>query len=150
MAKKKLDLSSMYPDAQDRHKIDTRQAQDKSSKYAVYRQEEQNIETIKRINMAFNDDVYAHIQSNSEKLNITVSSYINAIIKQSDPEKIKEYYTQQEIKISKYYVPRRKGKKSQRITVKFDPEIYRMVLLGAEQYNQTLTQYVNLVFQAMQ
>lgn len=95
--------------------------------------------------MAFSNSVYTQIQSESNRLGVSTSYYINTMIRQSDPEKIQTYYEQQPVKASKDCIPRKKGNKLQRITVKIEPDVYRMISAGAEEYNQTLTQYVNLV-----
>lgn len=164
MAKKKLDLSGMYTDTsniQDRCKINIRQIQDKNyeahGKYEAYRRAEENLEKrveekvtsveSKKINMAFTDKVYNIIKAESEKLGITAAYYINAAIRQADPDKVQAFYNQLLIKPSKDCVPRKKGQAAQRIFVKFDADVYNRVVAGADQYNQTLTQYVNMVLE---
>lgn len=156
MAKKKPDLSQMYQigdSTQKRHNIDIIQAQEKThEKYAAYRLAEEK-ETLsaseaKRINMAFSDDTYTWILKESERLGVGAAYYINSIIRQTDPETIRSFYEAQPIKTSKNCVPRRKGKRAQRITIKIDSDVYEDITLGAETYNQTLTQYANLVLEA--
>lgn len=165
MAKKKLDLSGMYADAnniQDRNKINIEQIQDKNyeshGKYEAYRRAEENLEKHieekvtsaepKKINMAFTDKVYDIIKEESGKLGIAAAYYINAVIRQADPNHIQEFYDQLLIKPSKDCIPRKKGQAAQRIFVKFDTDVYNMIVSGAEQYNQTLTQYVNMTLES--
>lgn len=165
MAKKKLDLSGMYTDTsniQDRNKIDTRQIQDKNcephGKYEAYRRAEENLEKHaeervtsakpKKINMAFTGRVYDTIKEESEKLSIAAAYYINATIRQADLNHIQAFYDQLLIKPSKDCIPRKKGQASQRIFIKLDADVYNMIVAGAEKYNQTLTQYVNMVLES--
>lgn len=156
MAKKKPDLSQMYQisdNSQKRHNIDIIQAQEKThEKYAAYRmaeeQERPSSSEAKRINMAFSDDTYAWILKESERLGVGAAYYINSIIRQTDPETIHSFYEAQPIKTSKDCVPRRKGKRAQRITIKIDSDVYTSITIGAEKYNQTLTQYANLVLES--
>lgn len=165
MAKKKLDLSGMYADTsniQDRNKINTRQIQDKSyephGKYEAYRRAEENLEKnieekatsaeSKKINMAFTDKVYDNIKEESGRLGIAAAYYINAAIRQADPDHIQAFYDQLLIKPSKDCIPRKKGQAAQRIFIKLDADVYNMVVSGADQYNQTLTQYVNMVLES--
>lgn len=155
MAKKKIDLSGMYTSkAQQKHKIDTEQAQDVKThgKYTAYlkaeKEESEKNETAKRINMAFSDAVYEKVQAESERYGISIVYYINTLIRQTEENQIDSYYEDQLIKPSKANIPRRKGKPAHRITLKFDPDVYKKIVFGAERYNQTLTQYVNLVIEA--
>lgn len=165
MAKKKFDLSNMYVNTsniQDSNNIDTKQTQDKSyephGKYETYRRAEENLEKCteekipfikpKKINMAFTDKVYATVKEESERLGIAAAYYINAAIRQSDPDRVQKFYDQLLIKPSKNCVPRKKGQAAQRIFVKLDADVYNMIVSGAEQYNQTLTQYVNMTIEA--
>jgi hypothetical protein len=165
MAKKKLDLSGMYANTsniQDSNKINIRQIQDNSyephGKYEAYRRAEENLEKHveekvtsvepKKINMAFTDTVYDIIKDKSGKLGIAAAYYINAAIRQADPDHIQAFYDQLLIKPSKDCIPRKKGQAAQRLFVKFDADVYNMVVSGADQYNQTLTQYVNMVLES--
>ena len=157
MAKRKLDLSGMYTNTsniQDSNKITTRQIQDKNyephGKYEAYRRAEENLERHmeekipsaepKKINMAFTEE--------SGNLGIAAAYYINAAIRQTDPDHIQAFYDQLLIKPSKDCIPRKKGQAAQRLFVKFDADVYNMVVSGADQYNQTLTQYVNMVLES--
>lgn len=163
MAKKKLDLSGMYTDTsniQDKYKIDTRQIQDsgheRHGKYEEYRRAEEELEKeeesisaeAKRINMAFTDAVYNTIKAESERLGVAAAYYINTVIRQSDSEIVQAYYEQQPVKVSKDCIPRKRGQAAKRIFIKFDADVYRMIVAGAEKYNQTLTQYVNLILES--
>lgn len=165
MAKKKLDLSGMYTDTsniQDKYKIDTRQIQDSAherhGKYEEYRRAEEKLEKkveeesisaeAKKINMAFTDAVYNTIKAESERLGVAAAYYINTVIRQSDSESVQTYYEQQPVKVSKDCIPRKRGQAAKRIFIKFDADVYRMIVAGAEKYNQTLTQYVNLVLES--
>lgn len=155
MAKKKIDLSGIYTSkTQQTHNIDTSKAQDikPHGKYAAYLEAEQKenekTEKAKRINMAFSDAVYEKVQAESEKYGISIAYYINAMLRQTKENQIDLYYANQIIKPSKANVPRRKGKPAHRITLRFDPDVYKKIVFGAERYNQTLTQYVNLVIEA--
>lgn len=163
MAKKKLDLSGMYTDTrniQDKYKIDTRQIQDndheRHGKYEEYRRAEEELEKeeesipveAKRINMAFTDVVYNTIKAESERLGVAAAYYINTVIRQSDSESVQAYYEKQTVKVSKDCIPRKKGKAAKRIFIKLDADVYRIIVAGAEKYNQTLTQYVNLVLES--
>lgn len=160
MAKKKLDLSGMYNSTSkthDIHSISTSQAQDiietPHGKYAAYLQAEKASEKpvdnhSRRTNMAFSDDLYEKIYSESERLSVGLAYYVNAIIRQADPEKVHAYYEAQPIKASKSCIPRKKGKPAKRITIKIDPDVYDILTVGAERHNQTLTQYANLVLES--
>ena len=165
MAKKKLDLSGMYTDTsniQDKYKIDTRKIQDSTherhGKYEAYRRAEEKLEKkveeeaisaeAKKINMAFTDAVYNTIKAESERLGVAAAYYINTVIRQSDSESVQTYYEQQPVKVSKDCIPRKRGQAAKRIFIKFDADVYRMIVAGAEKYNQTLTQYVNLVLES--
>ena len=98
MAKKKLDLSSMYTNIsniQDSNNINIRQIQDNSyephGKYEAYRRAEEKLEKHieekvtsaepKKINMAFTDKVYDMIKEESGKLGIAAAYYINSAIR---------------------------------------------------------------------
>lgn len=165
MAKKKLDLSGMYTDTsniQDKYKINTRQIQDNGyelhGKYEAYRRAEENLEKHmegkipsaepKKINMAFTDKVYNIIKEESGKIGIAAAYYINAAIRQTDPDNIQAFYDQLVIKPTKDCIPRKKGQAAQRLFVKFDADVYDMITSGAKRYNQTLTQYVNMTLEA--
>ncbi len=165
MAKKKLDLSGMYTDTcqiQDKYKINIRQIQDKDygphGKYEAYRRAEENQKRHveekvasaepKKINMAFTDKVYSTIKEESEKLGIAAAYYINAAIRQADPDHIQAFYDQLLIKPSKECIPRKRGQAAQRLFIKLDADVYNRVVSGADQYNQTLTQYVNMVLES--
>ncbi|MBU5679002.1 hypothetical protein [Blautia sp. MSJ-9] len=165
MAKKKLDLSGMYTDTsniQDKNNIDTSQIQDKKreihGKYEAYRRAEENLENHaeeggtsakpKKINMAFTARVYDIIKEESEKLSIAAAYYINEAIRQADLNHIQAFYDQLLIKPSKDCIPRKKGQAAQRIFIKLDADVYNMIVAGAEKYNQTLTQYVNMVLES--
>lgn len=165
MAKKKLDLSSMYTNIsniQDSNNINIRQIQDNSyephGKYEAYRRAEEKLEKHieekvtsaepKKINMAFTDKVYDMIKEESGKLGIAAAYYINSAIRQADPDHIQAFYDQLLVKPSKACVPRKKGQAAQRLFVKFDADVYNMIVSGAEQYNQTLTQYVNMALES--
>lgn len=160
MSKKKLDLFEMYEDtgkAYDRHNISTSQAQDTENKplekYAAYRQAEESSNTKastkpKRTNMAFSDDLYEKIFRESERLSVSLAYYINTVIRQADQEKVRLYYEAQPVKTSKACIPRKKGKPSKRITLKIDPDVYDIITAGATRYDQTITQYANLVLEA--
>ncbi len=145
MAKKKLDLSDLHWDDTKTHE-----------KYAAYRKageeaaepSEKPSENPKRINMAFSDDVYNWIQAESARLGVGAAYYINAMIRRTDKETVQVFYEAQPVKASKNCIPRRKGKPAQRITIKIDPDVYGIIAEGAEKYNQTLTQYANLVLEA--
>lgn len=149
MAKKRLDLSDLHWDDKKKHE-----------KYAAYRKageeaaepsekpSEKPSENPKRINMAFSDDVYNWIQAESARLGVGAAYYINAMIRRTDKETVHVFYEAQPVKASKNCIPRRKGKPAQRITIKIDPDVYGLIAEGAEKYNQTLTQYANLVLEA--
>lgn len=145
MVKKKLDLSDLHWDDKKKHE-----------KYAAYRKaaeevtepSEQPSENPKRINMAFSDDVYNWIQAESARLGVGAAYYVNAMIRRTAQETVQVFYEAQPVKASKDCIPRRKGKPAQRITIKIDPDVYGMIAEGAEKYNQTLTQYANLVLEA--
>lgn len=152
MAKKKLDLSNLYRNSEkthDEHKISTEKAHEK---YAAYRnageEAAESSEKPKRINMAFSDDVYNWIQVESARLGVGAAYYINAMIRRTAQETVQVFYEAQPVKASKDCIPRRKGKPAQRITIKIDPDVYGIIAEGAEKYNQTLTQYANLVLEA--
>lgn len=98
--------------------------------------------------MAFSDDLYEKIYSESGRLSVGLAYYVNAIIRQADPEKVHAYYEAQPIKASKSCIPRKKGKPAKRITIKIDPDVYDILTVGAERHNQTLTQYANLVLES--
>lgn len=163
MAKKKLDLSGMYADTrqiQDGYKIDTSQIQDSTphGKYEAYRRAEENLKEStdemlassepKKINMAFTDVVYDSIKEKSAKLGITAAYYINAAVRQADPEHIQKFYDQLTVKPSRDCVPRKRGQAAKRIFIKFDADVHDLITSGSEQYNQTLTQYVNMVLES--
>lgn len=154
MAKKNLDLPGQYTrQQQDNNKIAIGQQQDIGhSKYAKYMEEESKTlqepvvkDEQKKINMAFSDDVYNMIKSESEKIGIPMSGFVNSIIKSTADERIRDTYDKQLVKASKDLIPRKKGQAAKRIFIKFEPEAYKKIVDGAEMYNQTLTQYVNLV-----
>ena len=152
MAKKKLDLSDFYRNdigAQDEHKISTKKTHEK---YAAYRKTEEVVSELsekpKRINMAFSDDVYKWIQAESIRLGVGAAHYINAMIRRTTQETVQIFYEARPVKPSKDCIPRRKGKPAQRITIKIDPDVYGILLEGAEKYHQTLTQYANLSLEA--
>ena len=150
MARKKLDLSGMYADTNKIQEI----SDEPHGKYETYRRAEEKLEKSteeylskepKKINMAFTDRVYDIIKEESEKLGIAAVYYINATIRQANLDHIQKFYDQMLIKPSKDCIPRKKGQASKRIFIKFDADVYNMIVSGSEKYNQTLTQYVNMV-----
>lgn len=156
-AKKKIDLTKQYSvQQQNNNKITIGQQQDSGhSKYARYMEEESKThqEPVvknepKKINMAFSDQLYAMIREESEKLGIPMSGFVNCVIKSTTDEQIKDTYDKQLVKASKDLIPRKRGNAAKRIFIKFEPEVYKKIVDGAEIYNQTLTQYVNLVLSA--
>ena len=162
MGKKRLDLSGMYVNTrqiQDNNKIDTRQIQNKEEhgKYAAYRQAEEAIEKCtkekspatepKKINMAFSDEIYDIIKDGTKRYGVTAAYYINELIRNADSESIRKWYDKLLVKPSKAFIPRIKGQASKRIFIKFDADTYHKIAVGAEQYNMTLTQYVNMVME---
>lgn len=157
MSKRKLDLSGMYSQTQDKSKIDTIQTQDSDGnmhgKYAAYRKVEESIDKSmvgepKKINMAFTDSVYSIIRNESEKMGVTAAYYINSMVRNADPEVIRRWYDRLPVKPSKDFVPRRKGQASKRIYVKFDTDVYDKIVDGSDMYHQTLTQYVNMILES--
>lgn len=157
MSKRKIDLSGMYSQTQDKNKIDTMQTQDNNGnmhgKYAAYRKVEESIDKSmvgepKKINMAFTNSVYATIQDEAEKLGVTAAYYINSMVRNADPEVIRRWYDRLPVKPSKDFVPRRKGQASKRIYVKFDTDVYDKIVDGSDMYHQTLTQYVNMILES--
>lgn len=157
MSKRKLDLSGMYSQIQGENKIDATQTPDSKEniheKYAAYRKVEESIDKSivdesKKINMAFTNTVYTIIKNEAERLGVTAAYYINEMIRNANSEHIRNWYDQLPIKPSKDFVPRRKGQAAKRIYVKFDADVYKKIVAGSDMYNQTLTQYVNMILES--
>ena len=145
-AKKNLDLSGYK-------KQDTEKAQDRHNKYTSYIKNELisqpkiDKKAWKRINMAFTDENYALIQHESERLGISFFSFVDAVIHIVPEQDIRSYLESQPIRRTKENVARNKGKPAKRINLKFSDEAHKIITVGANQYNQTLTQYVNTVME---
>lgn len=143
---KKLDLSSYK-------KADTSKTQSKHNKYTTFLQNEMANaeplvkEEIKRFNMAFTDENYAVIQEEANKLGINLYSFIGALINIVPDEDIDEYIDSLPIKRTKDNVARRKGNPAKRINLKFSEAQHKKISARAERYNQTITQYVNVVIE---
>ena len=149
MAKQKLDLFTQFTDES------TEKAQAKHKKYtylleqAVTEDSKEPIESteFKRINMAFSDRNYELIQSETNRMGINYAFFINTLIRIIEKKDIDAYIDSMVIKRTKYNVGRRKGNPAKRINLKFNMDNYQKLQSGAEQYNQTLTQYMNIIIE---
>lgn len=98
-----------------------------------------------RINMGFSEENYMKISSQSEKLGISMVSFINTSVEQSDSDEVDKYINSLSVKPSKDMIPRRRGNKMKRINIRFTMSAHKILKDGAEKHNQTLTQYLNLI-----
>ena len=98
-----------------------------------------------RINMGFSEENYMKIRSQSEKLSISMVSFINTSVEQSDSDEVDKYINSLSVKPSKDMIPRRRGNKMKRINIRFTMSAHKILKDGAEKHNQTLTQYLNLI-----
>lgn len=112
------------------------------------RKNEKSVEKAKRINMRFGDEVYNHIIKESERLCVNTSAYVNEMICRADPEKIDEYYNGLLVKPSRNFVARKRKEKSHQINITIRPDVREKLLDKSEKYNQTMTQYVNMIISA--
>lgn len=101
----------------------------------------------KRINMAFSNENYELIMSETERLGITCVYMINTLARIVEEEDIEAYISSQVIRRSRNNVMRRKGSPAKRINIRFSPEIYDRISRGAVRYDQTITQYVNTIIE---
>lgn len=135
---------------QDKYKKSTKDEHVKLAKYASADDDKQSLHQVKakRINMSFSDDVYMHIMTEAERLGVSTSAYVNEMLRLKDTESIENYYNSLLIKPSKNFVPRKRKEKSKRINLTFQPDVHEKILLESEKYNQTITQYVNMILMA--
>ena len=98
-----------------------------------------------RINMGFSEENYMKIRSQSEKLSISMVSFINTSVEQSDSDEVDKYINSLSVKPSKDMIPRRRGNKMKRINIRFTMSAHKILKEGAKKHNQTLTQYLNLI-----
>ncbi len=142
--------------AQDKHNSGIIQARDrhKTKKFSSFHEAEDDeqldrknptVSACKRITMAFADDLYDHLQSESALTGVPISGIIDASVTQMKPEAFDTYLNQLLIRPSKNFVPRRKGAAAKRITIRMSPEAHSKARAEAERCNLTLTQYVCLV-----
>lgn len=101
----------------------------------------------KRINMAFTDPNYEIIQTETNRMGINYAFFLNTLIQIVDKNDVDDYINSLTIKRTKYNVARRKGNPSKRINLKFNMDTYQKLQSGSEQYNQTLTQYMNIIIE---
>ena len=101
----------------------------------------------KRINMAFSNENYELILSETERLGITCVYMINTLAQIIEEKDIDDYINSQLIRKSKNNVMRRKGCPAKRINLRFSPEVYEKINEGARRYDQTITQYVNTIIE---
>lgn len=146
MAQKKFNLET--------YNSDTTRTQYKHKKYTTYIENEveesTNSDSIrdtssKRINMAFSDENYEYIISQSNKMLIPIAAFLNSIIPKIDDEEVGCYLQKLSVTRSKDNISRRKGNKVKRINLKFQNDVYNKIVLGADKFNMTLTQYVNTI-----
>ena len=102
---------------------------------------------LKRINMAFTDNNYDLIMGETERLGISCVFMINTLVRAVEEEDIEKYLSSLPIRRTKNNIPRRKGSPQKRINLKFTPEAYSKAAKGAENTEQTITQYVNTVIE---
>ena len=95
--------------------------------------------------MGFSEENYMKISSQSEKLGISMVSFINTSVEQSDSDEVDKYINSLSVKPSKDMIPRRRGNKMKRINIRFTMSAHKILKDGAEKHNQTLTQYLNLI-----
>lgn len=149
MARQKLDLLNQFTG------IDTSNTQVKHKKYTYLLEQAVNddgndpIESteFKRINMAFTDQNYELIQSETNRMGINFAFFVNTLIRIVEKNDIDAYIESLTIKRTKHNVARRKGNPSKRINLKFNMDNYQKLQSGAEQYDQTLTQYMNIIIE---
>lgn len=98
-----------------------------------------------RINMGFSEENYMKIRSQSEKLSISMVSFINTSVEQSDSDEVDKYINSLSVKPSKDMIPRRRVNKIKRINIRFTMSAHKILKEGAKKHNQTLTQYLNLI-----
>lgn len=145
--KKKFDL--------DEFNSDTSKTQAKHRKYSGYIEKVEEAvtapvqikegEIVKRINMAFTDENYETVQGEANRLGINLAFFLNTLVRIVDESDIDSYIESQPIKRTKDNVARRKGNPAKRINLKFHEDTHQKLKDGAEKYNQTLTQYMNVI-----
>ncbi len=145
-------MAKVIPEIDSFKSRSTNNTQDKPKKYLTYIEKEVANPSVsvsskdyKRINMAFTDNNYATIQSETNRMGINLTFFVNTLVRIIDKADIDKYIEAQPIKRTKDNVARRKGNPAKRINLKFPMDTYEKIVAGAEQYNQTITQYMNII-----
>lgn len=101
-----------------------------------------------RITMKFNLPVYEFLMAESANLCVNVSAYINEMIKNVDEKKVEAYYDSLVVKPSRSFVQRKGAEPGQRINITLLADTHDVLEKAAAKYNQTMTQYVNMIISA--
>ena len=138
----------------DEFEEDVKKTQGKHNKYTRFMEEainnpepKESKDTSKRINMAFTDENYEALQSEANRFGVNMAFYVNTLVRIVEEADIEAYIESQPIKRTKNNVARRKGNPAKRINLKFHEDTHKKLKQGAEKYNQTITQYMNVIIE---
>ena len=149
-------MAKDFDDLDSKSTLNTTNSEKKQSKYARYLELEEEIAKpvkvasgeVKRINMAFTTSNYDMIREESERFGVTMAYLVNALVRIMNEDDVNNYIGTLRIKPNKNHIPRRKGAPSKRINIALEKDVYSIIEKGANQYDMTLTQYLNIVLDA--
>lgn len=101
----------------------------------------------KKIKMAFSQSNYRFIKETSEELGQTMYALVNYLITMTSATKVDKYISEMLMPPTKNNIPRKKGAALPRISLTFTPEAHSILTREADRYNQTITQYANIVIE---
>ena len=155
MSRKNLDFSEFNVQTKDSH------SQEKSGKYSAFIENEkaQNKETEliedntsgekeKRVNMAFTDNNYKLITSETSRIGVNFMYFLNYIINSISNEEIDKFMDSHPLlRGGRRSAPRRKGNKLKRINFKINTENHEKLNTCALKNNATITTIVNAIIE---
>ena len=101
----------------------------------------------KYVNMAFTDENYEFIVSESSKFNAHFTNFINFTISSASDNQIVDFITQNPIRQCKSLASKRTGEHLKRIYFKLSTENFEKIRNAAEQNNSSKTVIVNVILE---
>lgn len=101
----------------------------------------------KFVNMAFTDENYEFIVSESSKLNAHFTNFINLAISSTSDNKIMDFMAKNPIRQCKSLASRRTGEHLKRIYFKLSTENFEKIRNAAEQNDSSKTVIVNVILE---
>lgn len=97
-----------------------------------------------RMNMAFTAQNYQKILDKADA-GIAAAHFVNAVVQGADLKRLADYVGQNPLR--RCNATRRKGNKSHRVYIRFDPENYEKATSAAHENGVTITQAVNMMLE---